>query len=422
MKKLNSTYFTVAVYALAVIAFSIVFLMLCINFGAITATIGDFLSAIASILYGILFAFLLFPAVKRFDSLFEKLFSRKKPHPLLVSGFSIGVTLLLALGVVAALLIVIIPRLITDAGELYRFIMETKGRLDEFVAANAVAHPFLTELYEGIAALLFSADAESSLIDSLIASLTGVLTAVVGQISSIFMGLFIAIYLLASRRVISGITGKLVVAIIPERHVNRFVLFFKRLYTDFASFAFNRFVIAFFFAGAVLLIGLLLQVPLLSVVVLLVLLSQLIPVIGPIVGITASILLFTILKSPLWGLLYAAIILALEFFSTNVWLPQMLPKKLRPSYGVTAVVVLLSLSIFGVIGAFVAIPIYATLNIEVRRFLIHRLAKKNLPISSEAYRDFNAAHYEALSTESAKEEENAPKAEETDAEETDGEQ
>jgi predicted PurR-regulated permease PerM len=102
VKKLNSTYFTLAVYALAVIAFSLVFLLLCINFGAISSAVSGFLSGIGSILYGILFAFLLFPAVKRFDSLFEKVFSRKKPHPHLVSGFSIGVTLLIALGVIVA--------------------------------------------------------------------------------------------------------------------------------------------------------------------------------------------------------------------------------------------------------------------------------------------------------------------------------
>ena len=54
------------------------------------------------------------------------------------------------------------------------------------------------------------------------------------------MGLIIAVYLLASRRAISGILGKLVVAILPERHVNRFVMFFKRLYTDFAAFSFQN--------------------------------------------------------------------------------------------------------------------------------------------------------------------------------------
>ena len=143
-----------------------------------------------------------------------------------------------------------------------------------------------------------------------------------------------------------------------------------------------------------MLLCLLLRVPLLSVIVILVLLSQLIPVVGPILGTTVSVLLVIILKGPWWGLLFAAALIALEIFTTTVVLPHMLPKKLRPPYAVTAAVVLLSLSLFGVIGAFLAVPIYATLNIEIRRFIIHRLAKKKLPLSSEAYRDFDSTVYE----------------------------
>ncbi len=412
MKKLNQTYFTIAVYALAVIAFSLVFLLLCINLGMITSAIGSFLSAISSILYGILFSFLLFPAVKRLDVLYTRLFSKKKPRPYLTSGFSIATALLIALGLVAALLVVIIPRLVSDAGELYSFILATKGRLDAFVAQNAEAHPMLRDLYVALTGFLFGTGGTASLIDTLISSLSGILSVVVGQVSSIFMGLIIAVYLLASRRVISGITGKLVVALIPERHVNRFVLFFKRLYTDFASFSFNRLIIAFFFGGATLLLCVLLRVPLLSVIVILVLLSRLIPVIGPIMGTTSSVLLVIILKGAWWGLLYAAVILALEILATNIALPHMLPRKLRPPFAITAAVVLLSLSLFGIIGAFVAVPVYATFNVEIRRFLVHRLAKKNLPVSSDAYFDFSSRDYEKATEELAAKQEAQPSDEE----------
>ena len=156
-----------------------------------------------------------------------------------------------------------------------------------------------------------------------------------------------------------------------------------------------------------MLLCLLLRVPLLSVIVILVLLSQLIPVVGPILGTTVSVLLVIILKGPWWGLLFAAALIALEIFTTTVVLPHMLPKKLRPPYAVTAAVVLLSLSLFGVIGAFAAVPIYATLNIEVRRFLVHRLAKKNLPVSAESYFDFSSDTYEKASKNSAEAEDKA---------------
>ena len=398
MKKLNQHYFTVAVYAFAVIAFSLLFLMLCINFGVITSGVGNFLSAISSILYAILFAFLLFPAVKRFDLLYEKILAKKKPHPYLVSGFSIATTVILALGILVALLIVIIPRLVRDAGDLYAYVMDIKLQLDTFVAQNAEAHPMLADLYR--AATNFLIGEGSSLLSGAISSLTGIFSAVIGQVSSIFMGLIIAVYLLATRRVISGITGKL--ALIPERFVNRFVLFFKRLYTDFSAFSFNRLLIAFIFSTAVFFLCLLLRVPLLSMVVLLILLSHLIPVVGPIIGTSLSIALVFILKGP-WGFVYAAVVLALEVLFTSVLLPHMLPKKLRPSYGVTAMMVLLSLALFGVIGAFVAVPLYATLSVEIRRLIVHRLAGKKLPVSTGAYEAFDATAYESAMRASAEE-------------------
>lgn len=408
MKKLNQTYFTIAVYVLGVIAFSLVFLLLFTNLGTITSALTTFLTAISSILYGILFAFLLFPAVKRLDALYTRLLCQKKPHPHLASGFSIATALLIALGLIAALLVVIIPRLINDAGELYHFILITKARVDDFVAQNAATHPILRDLYATLSELLFGTSNSTAFVDSLVSSLSELLSTVVGQVSSIFMGLIIAVYLLASRRIISGITGKLVVALLPERHVNRFVLFFKRLYTDFASFSFHRLIIAFFFGGMTLLLCLLLRVPLLSVIVLLSLLSHLIPVVGPIIGTTGSVLLVIILKGTWWGVFYAVIILALEICMTNVFLPQMLPHKLRPPIAVAATMVLLFYSLFGIIGAFAAVPIYATLNIEIRRLLVHRLAKKNLPVSSEAYQNFSSVNYkEATEALAAKKNEEA---------------
>ena len=415
MKKINETYFTIAVYALAVFAFSLIFLLLCINLGAITSAIGSFLSGITSILYGILFAFLLFPAVKRLDSLYSRLLSKKRSRPLLVSGLSIATALLIAVGLVAALLTVIIPRLLIDAESLYNFVLYIKGRLESFMTANAETLPLLYDLYNGVTNLLFESGEFSSLMDVLISSMGSIVSTVIGQVSSIFMGLIIAVYLLASRRAISGIMGKLVVAFLPERHVTRFVMFFKRLYTDFASFAFHRLLIAFFFGAIALLFCLIANVPLLSVIVLLVLISHFIPVVGTILGVALSTTLVFILKGALWGILYGVLVLALEIVVSTVILPHLLPKKLRPPYAVTAAMVLLFFSLFNVIGAFVAVPVYATLNIEVRRFIIHRLAKKKLPIASEAYRDFDAVDYAKATEEntdsSANTQEEAPSSE-----------
>lgn len=413
MKKLNETYFTAAVYAFGVIAFSVLFLIVCLNFGIITSAIGSFLSGIASILYAILFALLLFPAVKRFDGLYDRLFCKKRKRPLLVSGFSIGTTFILALSIVAVTLIVIIPRLLDDATKLFTFVKGTKERLDAYIAENSADLPFLLDIYEAVTAFLFGDTSDggtSSFFQQLIAPISKILSSIVGQVSSVFMGLIIAVYFLATRRVISGIVGKLVVAIIPEKHVTRFVLFFKRIYSDFATFTFNRFIIAFLFAALVGLVCWLMRVPLLSVIVLLVLLSHMIPVIGPIIGNSAAVLLTILLKGPWLGLLFTLIIILLEIFSTNVLLINALPKKLRPPYGVTAVVVLLSLTLFNVIGAFLSVPLYASISMEIRRFVAHRLSKRGLPLSSEAYANFDSKVYEKILQEKKEKEDASPTA------------
>ena len=397
MKESRQKYFTIAVYAFAVLAFSILFLTFCINFNLITTAVGSFFSAIGAILYAILFALLLLPAVRRLENLFNRIFSRKKPRPMLASGFAIGTALLLAFAAIAILFLGIVPSLTGDAEQLYSATTGAKTAIEEFIASNAERFPFLDDLYRALTEM-FTGNAGSPIFSPISA-----LSFAAGQLSNIFLGLIIAVYFLATRRMISGIMGKIVFALIPHRRVNGFVLFFKRLYTDFSSFAFHRISCAFLLSLAVLLICVALQIPLLSIIVVLTLVAHLFPVIGPILGNTAAVVIVFFVKSPFISCLFALLLLLLEFFFTRVLLRRVLPKKLRPSYALTALAVLVGYFFFGLLGAFVAIPLYATLNVEVRHLLLHRLKKKGLPANTDAYQDFDAKAYEAYAEKAAAE-------------------
>lgn len=397
MKESRQKYFTIAVYAFAVLAFSLLFLTFCINFNLITTAVGSFFSAIGAILYAILFALLLLPAVRRLENGFNRLFSRKKPRPMLASGFAIGTALLVAFAAIALLFLGIVPSLTGDVEKLYSATTGAKAALDEFVANNIERFPFLGDLYRALTEL-FTGTATSPIFSPISA-----LGTAAGQLSNIFLGLIIAVYFLATRRVISGIMGKVICAVLPHRRVNGFVLFFKRLYIDFSTFAFCRIICAFLISIAVLLLCVSLQIPLLSIIVVLTLVTHLIPVIGSIVGNTASVVIVFILKPPYIGCLFAVLLLLLELFFTRVFMRRSLPKKLRPSYALTALTVLIGYFFFGIIGAFVALPLYATLNIEVRHLILHRLKKKGLPANTEAYHNFDAKAYAAYAEKAAAE-------------------
>ena len=396
MKKLNQKYFTIAVYALAIIAFSILFLLLGLNLKSFFAFFGRIFGKLGSIFYGILFALVLLPFVKVLDREYAKLFSKKKPRNILVCAFSLSTVYICLLALIFAAIWFIIPALADNFAELYESILAFLGAADgDFSAPIEKVSAFLTKIFESTSPILTElvASLESYLEEnilnlqnasSIVAGVVAVIGVLISQLSDIFLGLIISVYLLASRRAISGICGKLVVSIFSEKTAVKFVIFFKRLYTDFCAFASSRIVLSFFVCAGVFVLSWVGGIPMFSIIVIILFVAQLIPTLGTLIGVLASSAIVLIL-SPVRAIFFIPALIALEILTSYLVMPLFLQKKLRPSHGTCAVLVLLGYALLGLIGAFLAVPVYATLSIEVRSFMAHRLAKKKLPISPEAY-------------------------------------
>ena len=103
---------------------------------------------------------------------------------------------------------------------------------------------------------------------------------------------------------------------------------------------------------------------------------------------------FTVLAlDPVKAIGFIPTLITCEILVAHFITPKWQIKKLRLSYGLSAVLVLIGYAFFGFVGALLAVPIYATLNVEFRSFLAHRLAKKHMPIAVDTYEqnDFSDA-------------------------------
>lgn len=389
MKKLNERLFTIAVYVLIVILFTVLFGMIFFNIGTIFGFIKDVTVKLSSVFYAIIIALILLPVVRKLEYFFSKIFDKKKPHPRLSSAFAIVVSYLFALILLGVCFGSIIPALIQDINYLRVTSAPLLQSLREFLETGSqsggVLGAVLTALSDYINENLFSILQNSS---ALLSQAVDLLSRAASELANIFLGVMASIYILACRGIISGISAKLVVAIFSEKAAMRIVIFFKRLYSDFCSFAGARILSSICLATVAFLFSWLLGVPLLSVITLLLLLSHLIPVVGALIGDAVAVILVLILL-PQKVLFFAAILLGLEILNSFLLLPGLTPKKLRPSYALVAALVVVVGGLFGVIGAFFAVPIYITLHAELHPLLTHRLGKKNLPISTDAYRDFD---------------------------------
>ncbi len=396
MKPLNSKYFTIAVYAIAVIAFTVVFLLFGLYFGQFTLLVGDMLGKIASIFYAIAFALILLPFVKLFDKLYGKLICRKKEHPFLVSLFSITTVYLLLLSVIFVSIRFLIPAISNNFQELYASITglfteysaklstdspEFQAWLASFSESNSkLISDIIQSLQSYVQNALLNTENASVIASKLISFASGLIS----QLADIFLGLIISIYLLASRRFLSAICGKIVVAVFPEKFALKFVIFFKRLYTDFCAFSSARITFSFVVSTVVFVFSWIFRIPLFSVFVILLFFFQLFPAIGTVFGVVIASLI-VVLLAPIKALIFIPALIAIEVLVSRLFMPLFMQKKLRPSYGLSTVLVIIGFALFGPIGGFLAVPLYATLNVEVRSFLAHRLAKKNMPIAGDIY-------------------------------------
>ncbi len=418
--KLNTKYFTIAVYALAVLAFTVVFLLLGLHLGDFTGFIGSLAGKIGSVFYAIAFALVLLPFVKLAERLYRKLFCRKKEHPFLVSFFSILTVYLVLLGLIFVSVWFFIPAISKNFTELYGTISAMLTSLfqhwDEFFpnfeawisSFDETSAKLITDLIASINTYIQENFINTQNAGALASTLIAFASTVVSHLADIFLGLIISVYLLASRRFISGICGKLVVAVFPEKFALKFVIFFKRLYTDFCAFASARVAMSFAVSAIVFVLSWIFGIPMFSVIALILFFFQLFPAIGTVFGVAIASLI-VLLLAPVKALIFIPALIVTEVLASRLFTPLFLQKKLRPSYGLSTVLVIVGAALFNLSGAFLAVPVYATLNVEIRSYLAHRLAKKHLPISNDIYAKHDLADVVKIANETrAKQESEKP--------------
>lgn len=386
-KKINDRYFTIAVYALIVAVVSAAFGLVFLNLPAIFGFAVNTLVKLSAVFYAVLFALILLPTVRWLEGLFEKLFARRRVRPALITGCSLVVAYLLALILILITFGSIIPVLLRQltqfADNFGNLLTALYTYVDNHFQSSELLHSLLISLLDHLFA---GVELLSGMTPTLANQVFNILSAIASEVSSIFMGAILSIYLLACRQMLSGLGGKIVVALLPARSAVHLVVFFKRLYSDFCSFAGARIFSAFCFTAAVFVLSWVMNIPLFSIIALILLFSHLFPVAGPLIGDAIAVIMVLLLRTDM-AFFFLLILIGLEIAGSKLLLPIMTPKKLRPAYGLAAALVLIGYAVGGFIGAFVALPLYTTLNVEFHNFLIRRLNKKDLPVSTEAYYD-----------------------------------
>ncbi len=362
--------------------------------------LGDMLNTVINILqpfvYGVIIAYLLKPSVNYFAKLFERKFSPKFKRA--ITPLSIGISFIIAGLSLYALFALILPDVIDSVTSL---MVSLPGRMSDFRA-------WLTKIFEdepliqeyintGYSAISSSVDSwvSNTLMpqaSSIVSGVgLGVLSAVLA-VKDLFIGLFVAIYLLAIRHKFSRQVTLLLYSVMRRDWADLVVTEVKYADRMFGGFINGKILDSIIIGFLCYFVCLIVGFPNPTLIAIIIGVTNVIPFFGPFIGaVPASILVLIV--DPIMTIWFVIFILILQQFDGNI----LGPKILGDSTGLSSFWVLFSILFFGGLwgfpGMIVGVPLFAVMYDIVRQLILHGLARNGCNDMIHAYNaEFGTPH------------------------------
>ncbi len=388
MRKDNH-YFAWGLTAVGVVCAALLFYDLVFRTSIVLEYMKVLLNILAPVLYGFAMAYLLSPVVNWFERVIFRRKSKKLPGKG-VRAVSIVLTWLVVLAMLYAIFSILVP-------ELYKSVMQLAANAKGYyyTVYNWVRHlwennPEISQWAENMVSKYY-AEALAWVNNNLVPQLQVAVQAVTGGVlgvlvffKNLLLGVVVSIYLLAGKESFGAGSCKLCYTLLSESWAARVVRGTKEVDRIFSGFVRGKLldsliigILCFFFSS-------LFQFPYAPLVSVVVGVTNVIPFFGPFLGAIPSAFLI-LLDSPIKCLYFIIFILALQQFDGNILGPRILGDSTGISGFWVMVAILVGGGLWGVVGMFLGVPVFACIYTGVRSYSAYRLKKKGLPVDAASY-------------------------------------
>ena len=346
----------------------VVFYKLCSDLSGVGALIGTVAGILAPFIGGFVLAFFLYTPSNWLETRFLRLKGRLwRP---LARPLSLTIVYLALLGVLALLVYLLIPTLISGLAGLLRalpgYLESAKGRLEEFARPGGLLDGLsmqdkINDVYQ--AALAFVTKLLST--ENLMTALRGVVN-VTTSLVDVVLAVIVSAYMLAGRERLGKEARQVLGLVIKPARLTRLGDYGRRAGDVFYKYFYGAFLDALV-VGVVVSVGLLIfDIPYAVALGMLLGLMNMIPYFGAIIG-CAGIVLLTLLSKNLYAALGVAIFLiVVQQVDSNIIQPRIV----GGSVGLRPIYVLLGVTLFGGLmgfwGIILGVPLMAVIQMLVK--------------------------------------------------------
>ena len=366
------------------ISLSILFFFLIYRFQGFGDAISKLTGILMPFIYGAVIAYLLKPVCNCVENFLRRLLPEKMGTA--ANMLAVTISLLFGILVVYALIMMIVPQLITSVTTLY---YTARNNLNDFVdwashqeviASNQKLLDFIETSYDNLQDTLDNL-VRTKLVPSMQSLLSGAALGVMSFVTflkNIVIGLIVSVYLLASRKKF-GQQGKLILySLVKPRWANLIMEEIRYADRMFGGFINGKILDSAIIGVLCYIACLIFKFPSALLVSVIIGVTNVIPFFGPFIGAIPATLLILI-QNPIKALWFVLFVLVLQQLDGNVIGPKILGNTTGLSSFWVLFAILLFGGLWGFVGMIVGVPLFAVIYDVIKKLVIHGL-KRNKEI------------------------------------------
>lgn len=360
---------------------AILLVFLLFRFDSILDQILRVCNILMPIIMGIVIAYLLNPVVefyeRHLDRSLGKFIEKKTKKKVSMRGLSIFISVIIVLAVIALLIMMVVPQIYTNISNLVyslpEQIQDLVGKLMELAKNNEKVRNAINGFYDNIM---------NYITNWIKSDMLGQVSVVIDRIMGIFgtavnclVAFIVAIYVLLSKETFRRQIKKGINAFFNERQTNVIVSVVKESDKIFGGFISGKIIDSFIIGVICFVCCLILRMPYVALVSVIVGVTNLIPFFGPYIGAIPSAVLI-LLDSPSKGIVFIIFIAIVQQVDGNIIGPKILGQStgLSPFWVVFAI--FLGNGLFGIVGLFIGVPLWAVVYYLIKRYVNYRIRIK----------------------------------------------
>lgn len=362
------------------ISLSILFFFLIYRFQGFGDAISKLTGILMPFIYGAVIAYLLKPVCNCVEDFLRRLLPEKMGTA--ANMLAVTISLLFGILVVYALIMMIVPQLITSVTTLY---YTARNNLNDFVdwashqeiiASNQKLLDFIETSYDNLQDTLDNI-VRTKLVPSMQSLLSGAALGVMSFVTflkNIIIGVIVSVYLLASRKKFGQQCKMILYSLIKPRWAD--IILEEILYADkmFGGFINGKILDSAIIGVLCYIACLIFKFPSALLVSVIIGVTNVIPFFGPFIDAIPATLLILI-QNPIKALWFVLFVLVLQQVDGNIIGPKILGNTTGLSSFWVLFAILLFGGLWGFVGMIIGVPLFAVIYDVLKKFVFHGLRR-----------------------------------------------